>query len=64
MIITINNQKFIFPIAANVPAAKINESPGKNGKKTKPVSQKIIITIYLMKQNLKIFKLKRKKVLN
>ena len=43
MIIIISNQKFIFPIAANVPAAKINESPGKNGKKTKPVSQKIII---------------------
>ena len=34
---------FKLPSEAKVEAAKINESPGKKGVTTKPVSQKIII---------------------
>jgi len=36
-----NSQTFIEPSAANVPAANSNESPGKNGVMTNPVSIKI-----------------------
>lgn len=41
--IKIHSKKmFNSPMAAKAPAANIRESPGRNGKKTNPVSQNII----------------------
>ena len=41
-----NNKKMLFPVAAhNAPLANNNESPGKNGINTTPVSIKIIKNI-------------------